>query len=111
MFWRSDAIDAGQALVAFDNGTWRVFQHAPYVEGSPEYACTDANTPPQCPPTPRRGFGTMWCEVPAIRNGLGNAQECERGYSGSQQNFERGFMLNTDSGLFVFFDDGTWQRY
>lgn len=111
MFWRSDAIDYGQALVAFNNGTWRIFEHAPYVDGvNPEYSCTDANTPAKCPPTPKRGFGMMWCDIGAIRSGLGNAVECEQGYNGLQQDFQRGFLLRTASGTFVFLNDGTWQR-
>ena len=110
MFWRSDTIDFGRALVAFNNGTWRIFEHAPFMEGSPDFKCTDANTPPECPPTPKRGFGMMWCDIGAIRSGLGNATECERPYGGLQQEFQRGFMLQTDSGTFVFFHDGTWQR-
>ena len=110
MFWRSDAIDYGQALVAFNNGTWRIFEHAPFVEGSPDFKCTDANTPPECPPTPKRGFGMMWCDIGAIRGGLGNAVECERPYSGLQQPFQHGFLLRTASGTFVFLNDGTWQQ-
>jgi len=110
MFWRSDTIDYGQALVAFDNGTWDIFEHAPFVEGSPDFKCTDANTPPECPPTPKRGFGMMWCDISAIRSGLGNATECERPYAGTQQTFQRGFILRSDSGTFVFFTDSTWQR-
>ena len=109
MFWRSDSIDYGQALVAFNNGTWRIFEHAPFVEGSPDFKCTDANTPPECPPTPKRGFGMMWCDIGAIRSGLGNAVECERPYNGLQQAFQRGLLLRTNSGTFVFFNDGTWQ--
>ncbi len=111
MFWRSDAIDYGQALVAFNNGAWRIFQHAPFVEGSPDFKCPDAITPPECPPTPKRGFGMMWCDIGAIRGGLGNALECERAYSGTQQQFQRGFLLRTNGGTFVFLNDGTWQWY
>ena len=110
MFWRSDAIDYGQALVAFNNGAWRIFEHAPFVEGSPDFRCLDANTPAECPPTPKRGFGMMWCDIPAIRSGLGNATECERPYDGLQQTFQQGFLLRTDSGTFIFLNDGTWQR-
>ena len=109
MFWRSDSIDYGQALVAFNNGTWRIVGHTPYVEGSGDFKCIDANTPPECPPTPRRGFGMMWCDISAIRGGLGNAVECERAYNGLQQEFQRGFLLRTASGTFVFLNDGTWQ--
>jgi hypothetical protein len=110
MFWR-EPIDDAQALVLFNNGTWRIFSHTPYVEGSPEFPCADADTPAQCPPTPKRGFGAMWCDIPEIRNGLGNALDCERGYEGTLQQFERGFALQSDTGtMFVGFSDGTWIR-
>jgi len=110
MFWR-EPIDHAQALVLFNDGTWRIFEHSPYVEGSPEFSCTDANTPAQCPPTPKRGFGMMWCDIAEIRSGLGNATNCERGYQGSMQRFERGFILQTDGGvIYVLYSDGRWER-
>ena len=110
MFWR-EPLDYAQALVLFNNGTWRIFQHAPYNEGDPEYPCVDTNTPAQSPPTPRRGFGTMWCDIPAIRSGLGNAVDTERGYTGTMQHFENGTMLLTDySTIYIFFDTGIWER-
>lgn len=111
MFWR-EPIDTAQALVLFNNGTWRIFTHTPYVEGSPEFSCVDANTPAQCPPTPKRGFGMMWCDIAEIRNGLGNALDCERGYQGSMQQFELGSALRTDTGqVYVFYSDGSWRRW
>ncbi len=110
MFWR-EPIDTAQALVLFNDGSWRIFTHAPYVEGSPEFPCVDANTPAQCPPTPKRGFGTMWCNIAEIRSGLGNALDCERGYQGDLQLFQRGSMLRTDTGaIYIFYDDGGWGR-
>jgi len=110
MFWR-EPIDYAQALVLFSNGTWQIFQHDPYEEGDPEYPCVDENTPPQSPPTPRRGFGTMWCDIPAIRNGLGNATDAERAFTGSMQQFEEGFMIYTDYGAtFVFYSSGSWEQ-
>ncbi|MEI2612393.1 MAG: protein kinase [Candidatus Promineifilaceae bacterium] len=110
MFWR-EPIDYAQALVLFDNGTWRIYSHAPYNEGDPEYPCTDANTPAQSPPTPRRGFGTMWCDISAIRNGLGNATDVERAFNGTMQSFENGFMVATDYGaIFICYSDGTWEQ-
>jgi hypothetical protein len=110
MFWRAP-IDTAQALVLFNDGTWRIFTHAPYVEGSPEFPCTDAKTPAQCPPTPKRGFGTMWCDIPEIRNSLGNALDCERGYQGSLQQFDNGSVLRTDTGtIYIFHSDRTWER-
>lgn len=110
MFWR-EPVDTAQALVLFNDGTWRIFQHSPFVEGSPDFSCPDANTPSQCPPTPKRGFGMMWCDIPEIRGGLGDATNCERGYQGAMQEFERGSMLQTDDGtIFVFYDGGGWER-
>jgi hypothetical protein len=110
MFWR-EPIDYAQALVLYNDGTWKAHQHAPFVEGSPEFSCPDSDTPSQCPPTPKRGFGLIWCDIPEVRNRLGNATDCERGYQGLMQEFERGFMLTTDGGsIFVFYEDGQWER-
>ena len=110
MFWR-EPIDYAQALVLYNNGTWKIYEHPPYVEGSPEYACIDEHTPAQSPPTPRRGFGTMWCDIPDIRQGLGNATDVERGYTGTMQTFDHGFMILTDyNTMFVFYNDGTWEQ-
>jgi hypothetical protein len=42
---------------------------------------------------------------------LGNAIDRERGYQGFMQQFERGFMLQTDAGtIYVFYNDGRWER-
>ncbi|MCC6489606.1 MAG: VWA domain-containing protein, partial [Candidatus Hydrogenedentes bacterium] len=72
MFWR-EPIDSAHALVAFDNGTWLRASHTPFDDSGPEFLCVDASTPARCPPTPKRGFGMMWCDIPRIRDGLGNA--------------------------------------
>jgi Tol biopolymer transport system component/serine/threonine protein kinase len=110
MFWR-EPIDTAQALVLFSDGSWQLFPHAPYEESMPEFSCADADTPAQCPPTPKRGFGTMWCDIPEIRDRLGNATDCERGYQGWMQQFERGFMLKSDdAAIYAFYDDGRWER-
>jgi len=110
MIWR-EPIDDAQAMVLFNDGTWKIYQHPPFVEGSPEFPCADANTPAQSPPTPRRGFGTMWCNIPEIRNGLGNAVDVERGFTGYMQNFEHGFMVQDDRGRnYVFYSNGSWER-
>jgi serine/threonine-protein kinase len=110
MFWR-EPIDAGQALVSFNNAPWQIFKHSPYVEGSPDFSCTAPDTPAQCPPTPRRGFGLMWCDISAIRQGLGNATDCESAYQGAMQQFERGFMLRDVRGAVrVFYNNGDWEK-
>ena len=110
MFWR-EPTDHAQALVLYHEGTWKAYEHSPFVEGSPEFSCPDAKTPSQCPPTPKRGFGMMWCNIPEIRTRLGDATDCERGYQGLMQDFDRGSMLRTDTGaIYVLFGDGTWER-
>lgn len=110
MFWR-EPIDYAQILALFNDGTWQIVKHSPFIEGSPDFSCPDANTPSQCPPTPKRGFGMVWCDTPEIRNRLGNALDCEWGYQGTMQQFERGFMLQTDTGaVYVFYDNGRWER-
>jgi hypothetical protein len=110
LFWR-EPIDYAQILALFNDGTWQIVKHSPFIEGSPEFSCPDANTPSQCPPTPKRGFGIIWCDIPEMRARLGNALDCERGYQGSMQQFDRGFMLQTDSGaIYALYDDGRWER-
>jgi hypothetical protein len=110
MFWR-EPVDYAQALVLFNDGTWRIFEHSPYGDDRPEFSCVDENTPAECPPTPKRGFGMMWCDIPEIRNGLGNAIDCEHEYQGAMQQFEGGFMLRSESGVvYVFYDGGRWER-
>jgi hypothetical protein len=113
MLWR-EPIDElrKQFLVLFDDGQWQLVRHPTgWVEGNPEYSCPDENTPSQCPPTPKRGFGVIWCDVEGIRARLGNVTECERGYTGSMQEFARGFMLRSDDDtIYVFFgqESGSW---
>jgi len=110
MFWR-ELVDYAQILALFTDGTWQIVKHSPYPEGSPEFSCPDASTPSQCPPTPKRGFGMVWCDIPEVRSRLGNATDCERGYQGSMQQFARGSMLQIDSGaIYIFYDDGHWER-
>jgi serine/threonine protein kinase len=110
MVWR-EPIDAGRAIVLYRNGTGRVVKHTPFVEGSPEYACLDAETPAECPPTPKRGFGLIWCDAPDVRQQLGAALDCERSYTSWLQQFEQGFALLSDNGLaYVMYNGGQWER-
>ncbi|UCG23406.1 MAG: serine/threonine protein kinase [Chloroflexota bacterium] len=110
MFWRAP-IDHAQALAVYNDGSWRIYYHEPHQEGDPDYPCADANTPALSPPTPRRGFGAMWCDIPELRSRLGNATDAERAYSGTMQAFDGGFMIGTDYGaIFIFYEDGRWER-
>jgi hypothetical protein len=114
MFWR-EQLDYARILALFNDGTWEIVDHPPIKAGDPDFSCPDANTPSLCPPTPKRGFGQVWCDTPTIRKRLGNATDCEREYQGSMQQFERGFMLQTDKGAIyvfysVFYNSGRWER-
>jgi serine/threonine protein kinase len=110
LVWR-EPVDVAQAVVLYRSGTGRIVKHAPFVEGSPEYACLDNETPAECPPTPRRGFGQIWCDAPDVRSQLGVALDCERSYTGWLQQFEQGFALLSDNGLaYLVYSDGQWER-
>jgi hypothetical protein len=109
MFWR-EPIDYAQAVVLYNDGTWKVYEHTPFPAEAPEFSCPDPETPSQCPPTPKRGFGMIWCDYPEVRNRLGNAMDCERGYQGFMQVFDRGSMLKTDtSAVYVLYGSGRWE--
>jgi len=109
MFWR-EAFDNERSPVLFNNGTWRYYTHTRFVEGSPDFSCVDENTPAQCPPTPKRGFGMMWCDIPELRQRLGDALDCERGYQATMQTFAGGFLLRNDRGdTHLWLDNGTWR--
>ena len=110
MFWRAP-IDYAQALAVYNDGPWRIYYHEPHQEGDPDYPCVDANTPALSPPTPSRGFGVMWCDIPELRSRLGNATDVERSFTGVMQAFVSGFMIGTDDGtVYIFSDDGKWER-
>jgi len=106
MYWRKDN---GKIYAVYNWGRWEVYANAWY-EGDPEFSCTDAHTPAQSPPTPKRGFGKIWCTHSGVRQGLGGATEGERGFDVIVQHFERGFILRTDRWTWVFYDDDSWER-
>lgn len=103
MFWREDN---DQIYAVYNSGTWVQFADI-WREGDPEFSCGQ----PESPPTPRRGFGKIWCTHGSVRAGLGNARDAESGANGTAQDFERGAIIRTPTGqLFVFFrDNGTWR--
>ncbi|MFN3763455.1 MAG: hypothetical protein ACK4WK_09690, partial [Anaerolineae bacterium] len=104
MFWREDT---DRIAVLYGNGSWALYRDI-WNEGDPEYSCPEI-APSQCPPTPRRGFGKIWCTYPAVRQGLGRATDYERGFHGTVQDFDRGSILRTDTGeTVVMFGDGSW---
>lgn len=106
MFWREDN---DRIAVLYSTGSWTLYRDI-WVEGEPEYSCLDV-APGQCPPTPKRGFGKIWCTYAVVRQGLGWALECERGFHGTVQDFDRGTILQTDTQeTYLMFNDGSWLR-
>jgi serine/threonine protein kinase, bacterial len=103
MYWREDN---DQIYVLYKSGRWEVHRDI-WNDGDPDYSCGTTETPP----TPIRGFGKIWCTFASVRNGLGNATEGERGLTVTVQQFDNGFIVQTDNRTLVFYNDGTWERH
>ncbi len=106
MLWRENT---DQIYVLYGNGSWDSYNDI-WLEGDPEYSCPDS-APSSSPPTPRRGFGKIWCTDSEVRSGLGSATDAERGFYGTVQDFRYGWALGADSGvILVLFADGSWTQ-
>lgn len=103
MFWREDSDDI---YALFNSGGWARFDDV-WREGDAEFTCGG----PDSPPTPKRGFGRIWCDHNSVRNGLGNARDAEWGQAGATQDFERGSIVVAPNGrtYTLFGDNGTWR--
>lgn len=107
MIWRQDT---ARIYAIADDGTWLDFADI-WQEGDPEYPCPEVG-PSTSPPSPKRGFGTVWCLNPGVRDKLGWAVEEEKGANRWVQDFDSGAMIGTDhAGIAVLYADGTWHSY
>jgi serine/threonine protein kinase len=111
MIWRSDRPYLG--YVFYEDHTWA--QHSsPWRGDMPEYSCLGQNTPSTSPPTPRRGFGYVWCNERGVRNRLGWATMDEKGDFRNTQDFQHGWMLQRrvaeGAPRYIVYDDGTWEQ-
>lgn len=102
MLWREDN---DKIYVLYNDGRWARYDDI-WVEGDLEYSCGTQ----QSPPTPRRGFGKIWCTVSGVQQGLGNATAGEEGEDTTTQSFTNGLIWQTSVGRFVLFNDGSWRR-
>ena len=103
MFWREDS---RRIYVLYSDGRWE-WHDDTWREGDPAFTCGTQ----QSPPTPRRGFGKVWCEHDNVRQGLGNATDVEGGERGEVQDFVNGLILRTgDRQIYVLYGGGTWKR-
>lgn len=107
MFWRSDAaaiyvLPSGQPYARFDDR---------WDESQPAYSCPDV-FPPQTPPTPKRGFGLIWCNEALVRKLLGNVASQERLFDATLQEFDTGLIFKTDQGVTYVLESrmNGWER-
>lgn len=106
MFWRQDT---DQIYVLFNTGTWQAFTDT-WNEGDPEIDPSIVAPPGYY--QPKRGFGKVWRDNPAVRAGVGWGTADELGFQGSIQAFNGGQMLwSPTRGIFVLYSDGHWERY
>ncbi len=113
MVWREDRKEI--VYVFYNDGTYGEFTPT-WKEGMPEYGCPDPGTPSTSPPTPRRGFGSVWCNYPAVRKRLGWARSDEIGDWRNLQDFQRGWMLQRaaragEPRYVAYSDTHTWEQY
>ncbi|MEN6480492.1 MAG: PA14 domain-containing protein [Anaerolineales bacterium] len=106
MFWRQDK---GQIYALLNNGTWYAYADT----WNPSIPETDPGiVPPPGYLQPKRGFGKVWRENPAIRSGLSWATIEEFGFSGTAQQYTGGLMFwSPHYGVFVLYNNGHWARY
>lgn len=110
-FWGIKDADIDPILVLFDDGAWQLVKGLGWIEGDNEFTCSaasDSPDHPHCPPTPKRGFGKIWCEMPELQERLGLVIKCEAPhYESSMQKFESGFMVHVGGReLFTFHYEG-----
>jgi hypothetical protein len=100
--WRSDN---RAILILYDSGRWEQYANS-WTEGDPEYSCGEEKSPP----TPKRGFGVVWCQYDQVRQGLGQATTAEWGTTAAVQSFTGGLIIVVAAGEpLVLTNDGNWR--
>lgn len=98
-----------------DNSGGKTYRFTDTWPGSPEYSCDEAAA--RAPLGPRRGFGMLWCNYPALRTDIGAALDEEIGgpdYPRCEvQLFQGGVMAHVplDQAYWVFIESGGWYRF
>lgn len=104
MLWRGDT---DTIYVLYNDGRWESYPNE-WEQSSQEFSCGEESSPP----TPKRGFGRVWCDHPAVREALGAVTADEIGDAASAvQDFGNGTILVAPFGaLFVFVGEtGEWR--
>lgn len=117
--WRNNELDPANyiCVLLYKEGTddtqgttWSQFEDL-WREGMPTFSCPEAEANGDL--GPKRGFGKVWCEHSAIRDGLELPVGIEQGANGGFQDFENGTMLWVArlGYVYVLYGDGDWQRF
>ena len=116
MYWRNnEGSPADYVYVLYfhegtnqSQGTWERYEDT-WTEDMDDLSCPEA----KLPNGPTRGFGKVWCDSEAVRQGVGQAIEPEDGAHAGFLDFEGGALLWTSRLHFIYalFDDGTWRRF
>ncbi len=108
MLWRSDT---DRSYAVLDSGDWGVID-ATWPGGD----VPSRGDPPPGLTAPERGFGYVWSTSDTLFNQLGWARDSEKGFCALVQNFESGFLLQSDptpsctpDNLYNQATDGSWQ--
>jgi hypothetical protein len=106
MFWRGDSY---YIFTLYNNGTFQGFNDT-WTTAEPEWDSSIVAPPGYY--QPKRGFGKVWRNNSWVRATMGWGTTEERGFTGSVQQFERGMMFWSNvRGIYVLYNDGSWERY
>ena len=119
MYWRNNEFSPANYVyvLLYKDGTdetggtvWLQYEDQ-WQEGMPDLSCPEAETNGAL--GPKRGFGKVWCEQAAVRNGLGSPAANEQGANAGFQDFEGGSMIwiSRLGHVYVLYRDGDWERY
>ena len=107
MFWREDR---SKIYVVYCSG-WAKYDDT-WKEGQEdEYLCPETGAPSRTPPTPKRGFGKVWCELGGPDAAIGKALKDQIGYTMQIRVFSNGTMkvFDPDGRVFTLRADWTCQ--
>jgi hypothetical protein len=93
--------------VFFPDSSYKNYRDV-WKEGDEERQCLNVYVKPGIW-RPKRGFGSVWCYEPAVQ-ALGGGLVEERGVAVTEQRFAKGkIWAIPDVGVYVLFDDGSWE--
>jgi hypothetical protein len=106
MFGREDTLTI---YVFYSDHKFETFPDT-WARGQDEYSCPDISVS-QTPPTPRQGFGKIWCQSETLRRNLGLAIDAEQAINATLQIFENGVIFQVKKDIFLLDEgDQTWEQ-